>query len=99
MLPMPPSQNDQLLARALDMHQAGQAREAQDLYSEILQSDPSHPDALHFAGISAHQIGDSRLAISLMERSLETGHESADRYTNLGQVLQAVGLLDRALSC
>lgn len=95
----PSAQNDQLLARALAKHQAGQIRDAQDLYSEILKSDPSHRDALHYAGLAAHQSGDSRLAISLMERSLETGPESTDYYLNFGQVLQAGGFLDRALSC
>jgi protein O-GlcNAc transferase len=97
--PAPPCQNDQLLARALEKHQAGQIGEAQNLYSEILQSDPSHRDALHFAGMAAHQTGDSRLAISLMERSLKTGPGHADQYMNFGQVLQASGLLDRALAC
>jgi predicted O-linked N-acetylglucosamine transferase (SPINDLY family) len=97
--PTPPFQNDQLLARALEKHQAGQIREAQSLYSEILESDPSHRDALHFAGIAAHQAGDSRLAISLMERSFKTGPGPAHQYINFGQVLEASGLLDRALAC
>jgi protein O-GlcNAc transferase len=97
--PTPPFENDQLLTRALEKHEAGQIREAQSLYAEILASDPSHRDALHFAGLAAHQIGDSRLAISLMERSLKTGPGGAHQYINFGQVLQASGLLDRALAC
>jgi protein O-GlcNAc transferase len=97
--PTPPWQNDQLLTRALEKHQAGQIREAQSLYAEILDSDPSHRDALHFAGLAAHQIGDSRLAISLMERSLKTGPGHAHQYLNFGQVLEASGLLDQALAC
>ncbi len=97
--PTLPSQNDQLLTRALEKHQAGQIRGAQGLYSEILERDPSHRDALHYAGLAAHQIGDSRLAITLMERSLKTGPGAAHQYINFGQVLEASGLLDRALEC
>jgi protein O-GlcNAc transferase len=96
--PTSPPENDQLLARALEMHQAGQIREARSLYSEILHSDPSHVDALHFAGLAAHQTGDSRLAISLMERSLKIGPGRAHQYMNFGQVLQVSGLLDRAIA-
>jgi protein O-GlcNAc transferase len=97
--PTSPSQNDQLLARALAKHQAGQIPEAQSLYSEILKVDPLHGDALHFAGLAAHQTGDSRLAVSLMERSLKAGTARAHQYMNFGQVLEACGLLDRALAC
>jgi protein O-GlcNAc transferase len=97
--PTPTSKSDQLLARALEKHKAGRIPEAQSLYSEILRSDPSHGDALHFAGLAAHQNGDSRLAISLMERSLKAGPGRAHQYMNFGQVLQASGLLESALAC
>jgi predicted O-linked N-acetylglucosamine transferase (SPINDLY family) len=81
------------------MHEAEEIHAAQALYDEILRSDPSHREALHFAGIAAHQTGNNDLAISLLERSLESGSTNPDRYRNFGRVLEASGHLDRAVTC
>ena len=91
--------NDQLLARAMAMHEAGEIHAAQALYGEILRSDPSHREALHFAGVAAHQTGNNELAISLLERSIEGGSTNPDLYRNFGRVLEASGHPDRAVTC
>ena len=37
----------QLLEHAMKQHQAGNLREAEQLYRKILQAHPQHPAALH----------------------------------------------------
>jgi len=43
------------LQMALKHHQAGQLKEAESFYHQILQENPNHPDALNLSGLIAHQ--------------------------------------------
>ena len=42
---------------ALQHHQAGRCREAEQLYRQILAQQPDHVDAMHMLGVIAHQLG------------------------------------------
>ena len=42
------------LQMALKHHQAGQLKEAESFYHQILQENPNHPDALNLSGLIAH---------------------------------------------
>jgi cytochrome c-type biogenesis protein CcmH/NrfG len=42
---------------ALQHHQAGRPREAEQLYRQILSQQPQHAGALHYLGVIAHQQG------------------------------------------
>ena len=48
---------------AMKQHQAGNLREAEQLYRQILQAEPRHADALHLLGVIAHQVGRHDLAV------------------------------------
>ena len=55
---------------AVRNHQAGQLQLAEQLYRQILQSEPQHAGALHFLGLIAYQTGNDEQAINYMTQAL-----------------------------
>ena len=91
--------NSDNLAIALDHHQQGRLQAAEELYRQILQSDPRHADALHFLGVIAHQVGRHDVAIELMSLSIEQESRSPHVHNNLGGAYRASGKLIEAERC
>ena len=54
----------QAIDLAVQHHNAGRLSEAESLYQQILQSNPSQPVALHLLGVIAHQVGKNDVAIN-----------------------------------
>lgn len=79
------------LDAALLCHQAGQLAQAQELYVQILQLAPQHPDALHLLGTLSHQLGDNETAVELINRALDCKPDYAEAYCNLGNVFKVQG--------
>jgi hypothetical protein len=46
----------ELLAAAIQHHQASRLQVAEQIYRQILQSNPNHVDALHPLGLIGHQV-------------------------------------------
>ena len=57
------------LALAVKQHQAGNLREAEDLYRQILRAEPRHGDALHLLGVIAHQVGRHDVAVEYIRKA------------------------------
>jgi cytochrome c-type biogenesis protein CcmH/NrfG len=51
------------LAIAIGHHQAGRTQDAEQIYRQILQAEPNHPDALHLLGVIAAQVGKHEIAM------------------------------------
>ncbi|MFD1558478.1 tetratricopeptide repeat protein [Paraburkholderia silviterrae] len=79
------------LAAALEAHGAGRLDEAQAIYSELVERDPAHADALHYWGVVCHQRGDHRGALALMDRALEHARADAVCWSNRGLAALALG--------
>jgi predicted TPR repeat methyltransferase len=75
------------IAVAMTYHQNGHLAAAEEIYQQVLQIVPDHPDGLHYAGVVAHQQGRREDAIDLMGRSLELTPDQADWHSNIGVVL------------
>ncbi len=88
---------EEAIGIAIALQQNDQLAEAGELYRRILDVQPDHPRALHYAGVLAHQQGRSGDAIALIERSLAAVPDQADCYSNLGIALQADGRIDDAI--
>lgn len=88
--------NDPELARALDAHRRGDLNSAQQLYQQLLQQKPQHPEALHNFGLLAAQAGDYQAAARLVSRALEHKPRSAAAQRDLGKILYAAGQLQPA---
>jgi len=85
-----PPANEWLRA-ALGHHEAGRLPQAEALYRKILDSNPSHADALHYLGVMAQQVGKLDTAVDLIQRSIRADPRNATYYSNLGCVLQKQG--------
>ncbi len=86
------------LQTALTMHQQGQLDLAETLYKEILQSQPSHFDALQLLATIAAQQGDSTLAVDLFDRALKVKPGFAAAWSNRGNALLELKRPDEALA-
>jgi tetratricopeptide (TPR) repeat protein len=90
---------DESLAAAIRHHQAGQFREAEHIYREILGIAPGHSDAWHLWGVVAHQTGEPQAAIERICRAIALEAHHAAYHANLGEVHRAQGALDLARGC
>jgi len=79
------------LATAVELHQSGRLKEAEQAYRGALREDPRNPDALHLLGLLAHQAGDNPAGADLIRQAIEIRGERAVYHFNLGVVLAAAG--------
>jgi protein O-GlcNAc transferase len=84
---------------AIDDLQAGDVKQAELLFKEILRIQPNNISALHFIGVICYQRKDYDSAIKYIKRALQLGPDYVDAYNNLGSVLQEMGRLDEAVVC
>jgi len=100
-------QNDltQCLQTAIAHHQAGRLQQAANLYRQILQTAPEHPDALHLLGTIAQQTGHPQAAIELIRKAIHCQPDNPLYHFNLsttcllnGQMEEAIAAGKRALA-
>jgi tetratricopeptide (TPR) repeat protein len=84
------------LDQAIQHHQAGRLREADQCYRRILQVQPNHAFAMHNLGIIAGQIGNYPVGIELLRRAIGLQPNWAEARANLGKMLTDAGQLDAA---
>jgi tetratricopeptide (TPR) repeat protein len=82
---------------AAQHHQAGALEQAEQLYHQVLQSEPDNAAALHLLGVIAHQRADDRLAADLINKAIANNSRTAQFHNNLGVVLKALGRLEEAV--
>jgi predicted TPR repeat methyltransferase len=88
---------EQAIEIAISLMKEGRFRDADALCRALLELEPDHPDALHYAGMLAHQRGSETEALALIKRSLERVPDQPDWYSNLGIVLQSNGQFEAAM--
>lgn len=102
MEPPPSPEHDVTVGEAMQMalafQQRGQLAEAEQVYREVLEVAPDHPDIVHFHGVLLHQLGRSDEAIAAIERSLTLEPDRAECYNNLGIILRAVERYEEAVA-
>ena len=84
---------------AFTHHQAGQLREAEAIYRQILQADPRHVDALHLLGVVAYQVGQPAVAVDLISRAIALRGDQAAFHGNLGEAYRVLGKVSQAEQC
>jgi len=87
------------LQRAIELHQGGQLGPAQALYQQVLQLEPSQPDALHLLGLIEHQLGHSELGVQLIEQALLIRPDDATYRFNLGNIWLELKQYQHAAAC
>ncbi len=88
----------QAIDLAVQHHNAGRLPEAENIYQQILQSEPNHPTALHLLGAIAHQVGKNDTAVDLIARALALNPDLAEAHYNLGNALWGLGKPDDAVT-
>jgi predicted TPR repeat methyltransferase len=88
---------EEALLIAIQLQRNEQLAEAEVVYSRILEAEPYHAHALHYAGVLAHQQGRSADAVALIQKSLGLVPDRPDYYNNLGIVLQGMSRFDEAI--
>jgi predicted O-linked N-acetylglucosamine transferase (SPINDLY family) len=88
-----------LLDKALQLHHAGIAQQAQALCLQVLENLPDHFDALHLLGLSKSESRQLEEAEAILRRALEVDPKSAEAYSNLGVVYSDLAQLDKARAC
>ena len=83
---------------AIEHHRAGRLAEAVQIYQQILQDNPDHPDALHLMGKAAARLGDADLALALIARAHVLAPDHPGYLLSLGAAQRALGLYAEALA-
>jgi len=86
----------EMLALALQHHQAGNLSQAEQLYRHILRADPGHADAHHLLGVLACQAGRHDQAVASIRSALALDPRAAAYHANLGVAYEAMGQFDEA---
>lgn len=83
---------------ALALHQAGRLEDADQIYRNILEQDPTHGAALHLSGLVNYEQGRFSEALSLVARALKANPKSADVLIDYSVILQALDRSEEALA-
>ena len=87
---------DDLLRKALQLHQSGKLRDAEAAYRSIIAKNPRHVDANNLLGLLCIQTQRFALAIKWIETALQEKPDDPQAHYNLGIALKDVGRLDDA---
>src|SRR6516164_3941835 len=89
----------ELLASAIEMHQAGRLGPAAELYQKVLGQEASNVVALHLLGVLRHQQGDQTRAMALIGKAVALQPNVPAFHANLAEVYRSLGQLERAVGC
>jgi 2-polyprenyl-3-methyl-5-hydroxy-6-metoxy-1,4-benzoquinol methylase len=100
--PVPPATNDAaridgLYELAMRRHQAGELREAEELYRAILDSDPRQLDALHFLGLIALQSSRPQDAADLISKAIVANDKIAAYHGSIAEAYRMLARPDAAV--
>jgi predicted O-linked N-acetylglucosamine transferase (SPINDLY family) len=88
-----------MLTRALELHRAGNLREAEHLYRLVLQSEQRNANALNLLGLLAHQVGQHQYALEYIRQAVALDPNEPVFCSNLGLVHQSQNQLEEAAAC
>jgi tetratricopeptide (TPR) repeat protein len=84
------------LVQARQLHQAGEHGQAESLYRQILQADPTHGEVLFLLGVVCQQQNRLDEALACYRRALPLRPNDADLVYHLGLACQALGSQEEA---
>ncbi len=79
--------------------QAGDLRKAEEIFHQLLQSDPNQAEALHGLGAIAYQRGQFGQAVEWLRKAVAVQGTIPGLHSNLGAAYQAAGQLAEAEAC
>jgi tetratricopeptide (TPR) repeat protein len=82
---------------AIQHHQAGRLRDAEDIYRQLIAGDPNNPHALHLLGVLFSQSGRNDQAIEFLRRAIAQNPTAAQYQCNLGAAFISSGRYEEAI--
>lgn len=89
---------DKMFEQAMRHHQAGQVKQAESLYHQIIGLDPNEADALHLLGVLEFQTHRADKAVARIRQAVEIDPAVAEYHFNLGLALAEMGQTQDALA-
>lgn len=84
------------LTQAQHYHRSGDLYQAEQLYRQILQTDPANAEALRLLGVLASQVGRPDLGVPYLQQAVRVQPQSAAAHADLAAAFQAMGRLAEA---
>jgi len=85
------------LSAGLQWHQAGELKQAEAAYRQVLERQPDNDEALHLLGVLMHQTGRDELAQQLIQAAIKLDGANDTYYFNLAEIQRATQNLDAAI--
>ena len=82
---------EETFASALKNHQENNLEAAQNLYEEILKTNPDHFGSIFYLGALFAKISNFQEAKKLFKKAIEIQPKFSPAHTNLGSALQKLG--------
>jgi predicted TPR repeat methyltransferase len=89
--------SEDLFNQALALHQAGDSEPAEQLYRQLLATDPNHADVQHLLGILLGQQGRFTEALIPLQAALLLDPASPTFHNSLGNVEKHLGHIEQAI--
>lgn len=91
--------DDNLLNRAILLHQEDRLEEAEQICAKLRSSSPRDPDVLHVSGLLALGRGNHAEAKRLIQRAVKINPNDPNYHSNLGVVLKNLGEFEASIKC
>ena len=89
---------EETFALAIENHKKNNLQIAENLYKEILKTNPNHFESIYYLGTLLAQTKRFDLAKSLLHKAIQIQPNYADAHYNLGVALQELGEHQKAIS-
>ncbi len=90
---------EETFALAVQNHNKNNLQVAENLYKEILKTNPNHVSTHNNLGLVFQKLGELQKAISCYQKAIEIQPDYVNAHNNLGLVFQKLGELQKAISC
>ena len=90
---------DEIFSLAAQHHQKGNYKDAENLYKQILEVNPTHYQSLGNLGLLAKQFNKYNTSKRLLEKAIQISLNFANAHYNLGNTYQELGETQQAINC
>ena len=90
---------DEIFSLAAQHHQKGNYKDAESLYKQILEVNPTHYQSLGNLGLLAKQFNKYNISKRLLEKAIQISPNFANAHYNLGNTYQELGETQQAINC
>ena len=83
----------------MDYHRSGDLALAEEIYLQLIDQNPSNPDALHLLGLIERQRQEFENALVLIKKAIQINPEIVQYHCSLGSCYLKLGRLSEGLAC